>query len=181
MLLMSLDAVSLSLGFWCTDSPIRQLEEETWKIKMRDYDSVELVDTRIKEVWEPSAGKAAVAAEIKQHEQTQEAFVESFIKLIAQAIDDKSAYTAGHCNRVPELGLMLADAAEKSQSDHFAKDFEFENDDERRGNSELRLLYDCGKITTPEHIVDKGTKLEANYNRIHEVRTDLRYCGVMLK
>ena len=150
--------------------PIRQLEEETHKIKMRDYDSVELVETRIKEVWELSVAVKGMSEEIKQHEQTQEAFVESFIKLIAQAIDDKSAYTAGHCNRVPELGLMLADAAEKSQSEHF-KDFKFENDDERREFRIAAWLHDCGKITTPEHIVDKGTKLEANYNRIHEVRT----------
>ncbi|WP_135443179.1 HD domain-containing phosphohydrolase [Vibrio tasmaniensis] len=150
--------------------PIRQLKAETSKIKQRDYDNVALLDTRIKEVWELSVAVKEMATEIKQHEQNQEAFVESFIKLIAQAIDDKSAYTAGHCNRVPELGLMLADAAEKSQSEHF-KDFKFENDDERREFRIAAWLHDCGKITTPEHIVDKGTKLEANYNRIHEVRT----------
>ncbi|WP_215406985.1 HD domain-containing phosphohydrolase [Vibrio gigantis] len=150
--------------------PIRQLEAETNKVKLRDYDSVTVLDTRIKEVWELSVAVKDMAAEIKQHEQTQEAFVESFIKLIAQAIDDKSAYTAGHCNRVPELGLMLAEAAEKSQSDYF-KDFKFENDDERREFRIAAWLHDCGKITTPEHIVDKGSKLEANYNRIHEVRT----------
>ncbi|MDD1827835.1 transporter substrate-binding domain-containing protein, partial [Photobacterium sp. ZSDE20] len=150
--------------------PIRQLKAETNKIKQRDYDSVNVLDTRIKEIWELSAAVKDMSAEIKQHEQTQEAFVESFIKLIAQAIDDKSAYTAGHCNRVPELGMMLAEAAEKSQSDHF-KDFKFENDDERREFRIAAWLHDCGKITTPEHIVDKGSKLEANYNRIHEVRT----------
>ncbi|MFA0556895.1 MULTISPECIES: HD domain-containing phosphohydrolase [unclassified Vibrio] len=170
MLLMSL-TLPIAWGFGAPIvRPIRQLEEETHKIKMRDYDSVELVDTRIKEVWELSVAVKGMAAEIKQHEQTQEAFVESFIKLIAQAIDDKSAYTAGHCNRVPKLGLMLADAVEKSQSDHF-KDFEFKNDDERREFRIAAWLHDCGKITIPEHIVDKGTKLEANYNRIHEVRT----------
>ncbi|MFA0307794.1 HD domain-containing phosphohydrolase [Vibrio splendidus] len=150
--------------------PIRQLKAETSKIKLRDYDSVTVLDTRIKEIWELSVAVKEMSTELKQHEQTQEAFVESFIKLIAQAIDDKSAYTAGHCNRVPELGLMLADAAEKSQSEHF-KDFEFKNDDERREFRIAAWLHDCGKITTPEHIVDKGTKLEANYNRIHEVRT----------
>lgn len=150
--------------------PIRKLKVETNKVKQRDYDNVSVLDTPIKEVWELSVAVKDMAAEIKQHEQTHEAFVESFIKLIAQAIDDKSAYTAGHCNRVPELGLMLAEAAEKSQSDYF-KDFKFENDDERREFRIAAWLHDCGKITTPEHIVDKGSKLEANYNRIHEVRT----------
>ncbi|MEF1282192.1 HD domain-containing phosphohydrolase, partial [Vibrio fortis] len=111
-----------------------------------------------------------MSKEIKRHEEAQEAFVEAFIKLIAQAIDDKSAYTAGHCNRVPELGLMLAEAVEKCQSGQF-KSFKFNNDDERREFRIAAWLHDCGKITTPEHIVDKGSKLEANYNRIHEVRT----------
>ncbi|WP_299690983.1 HD domain-containing phosphohydrolase [uncultured Vibrio sp.] len=150
--------------------PIRQLKEETQKIKQRDYDGVHVVDTRIKEVWELSVAVETMANELKQHEQAQEAFVESFIKLIAQAIDDKSPYTAGHCNRVPMLGLMLAEAAEQSQSEQF-KDFKFENDNERREFRIAAWLHDCGKITTPEHIVDKGTKLEASYNRIHEVRT----------
>ncbi|MFS1895084.1 HD domain-containing phosphohydrolase [Vibrio lentus] len=150
--------------------PIRQLKAETNKVKQRDYDNVTVLDTRIKEIWELSIAVKDMASEIKEHEQNHAMFIESFIKLIAQAIDDKSAYTAGHCNRVPELGMMLADAAEKSKSEHF-KDFKFENDDERREFRIAAWLHDCGKITTPEHIVDKGSKLEANYNRIHEVRT----------
>ena len=32
-------------------------------------------------------------------------------------------------------------------------------------------LHDCGKVTTPEHLVDKATKLETVHNRIHEIRT----------
>ena len=32
-------------------------------------------------------------------------------------------------------------------------------------------MHDCGKITSPEYVVDKATKLETIYNRIHEVRT----------
>ena len=150
--------------------PIRRLREETGKIKQRDYDNVELIDTHIKEIWELSTAIQDMSAELKQHEQTQEEFVEAFIKLIAQAIDDKSPYTAGHCNRVPELGMMLAEAAEKSNHGCF-KDFNFANDEERREFRIAAWLHDCGKITTPEHIVDKGSKLEANYNRIHEIRT----------
>ncbi|WCP68398.1 transporter substrate-binding domain-containing protein [Vibrio tubiashii] len=149
--------------------PIKALRFETKKIKARDYDSVSLVNTRIKEVSELSESIASMGAALKQHEKQQEDFVESFIKLIAQAIDDKSPYTAGHCNRVPELGMMLAKAAEECQEGKF-KQFKFENDDERREFRIAAWLHDCGKITTPEHVVDKGTKLEANYNRIHEIR-----------
>ncbi|KJY83397.1 phosphohydrolase [Vibrio galatheae] len=150
-------------------APIRALRQETKAIRERRYNEVTLVNTRIKEVSELSESIALMGAELKQHEKQQEEFVESFIKLIAQAIDDKSPYTAGHCNRVPELGLMLAQAVEECQYGKF-KDFRFNNDDERREFRIAAWLHDCGKITTPEHIVDKGTKLEAIYNRIHEIR-----------
>ncbi|MEH0761106.1 transporter substrate-binding domain-containing protein [Vibrio sp. 16] len=150
-------------------NPIRQLTQQTKKIKQRDFDHVELIDSQIKEVWHLSKSIQEMANEIKQREQQQQAFVDAFIQLIAQAIDDKSPYTAGHCNRVPELGMMLANAAEEASSGKF-KTFRFENDNQRREFKIAAWLHDCGKITTPEHIVDKGTKLEANYNRIHEVR-----------
>ncbi|WP_394125410.1 HD domain-containing phosphohydrolase [Vibrio hepatarius] len=149
--------------------PIRALRVETQKIKARQYDQLTGVETRIKEVHELSQSIANMGTELDRHEKQQEEFVEAFIKLIAQAIDDKSPYTAGHCNRVPELGLILAKAAEECNTGKF-KDFQFANDDERREFRIAAWLHDCGKITTPEHIVDKGTKLEANYNRIHEIR-----------
>ncbi len=151
-------------------NPIKLLQKETQKIKRRQFDEVKQVKTHIKEVWQLSHSLSEMAAEIKRHEKQQEDFVEAFIKLIAQAIDDKSPYTAGHCNRVPEIGLMLAKAVEECDYGKF-KDFKFANENERREFRIAAWLHDCGKITTPEHIVDKGTKLEANYNRIHEVRT----------
>jgi response regulator RpfG family c-di-GMP phosphodiesterase len=33
------------------------------------------------------------------------------------------------------------------------------------------LLHDCGKVTTPVHVVDKATKLEGIYDRIHLIDT----------
>lgn len=149
--------------------PIRELRVETLKVKARKYDELATVETRIKEVYELSQSIEKMGTELNKHEKQQEEFVEAFIKLIAQAIDDKSPYTAGHCNRVPELGMMLAKAVEECQTGKF-KEFQFANDDERREFRIAAWLHDCGKITTPEHIVDKGTKLEANYNRIHEIR-----------
>jgi len=151
-------------------NPIRLLRKETKKVQERHYDQVQSVDSSITEVWELSEAIMAMSKDLQQYEIAQEEFLEAFIKLIAQAIDDKSAYTAGHCNRVPELGIMLAEAAENSDSETF-KSFKFANDDERREFRIAAWLHDCGKITTPEFIVDKGTKLETNYNRIHEIRT----------
>ena len=106
--------------FWGTyRTTIKQLIFEAEKIQDRRYEEVDVVKTPIKEVWELSVAIKKMAKELKQHEQTQEEFVESFIKLIAQAIDDKSPYTGGHCHRVPELGMLLADAAEASQLEQF--------------------------------------------------------------
>ncbi|WP_428214359.1 HD domain-containing protein, partial [Enterococcus casseliflavus] len=44
------------------------------------------------------------------------------------------------------------------------------NEDQRYAFQLAALLHDCGKVTSPEHIVDKATKLEVIHNRIHEVR-----------
>ena len=45
------------------------------------------------------------------------------------------------------------------------------NEDEKRELNIAAWLHDCGKVTTPEYVVDKATKLETIYNRIHEIRT----------
>jgi len=98
--------------------------------------------------------------------ENQKQLMKSFIQLIAGAIDTKSPYTGAHCQRVPELTMMLAQAA--SNSNEFI-DFNLSN--ERWDELKIAAwLHDCGKVTTPEDVVDKATKLEAIYNRIHEVR-----------
>ncbi|TYK64747.1 HD domain-containing phosphohydrolase [Colwellia echini] len=149
-------------------SPIKLLALENEKIKHRHYDDVVLVKTHIKEIDGLANSLVDMSVAIKDHELQQQELMDSFIKLIAQTIDDKSAYTGGHCNRVPELGLMLVDEVVKD--DNTFKDFAFESDDAYREFKISAWLHDCGKIITPEHIVDKGSKLEAIYNRIHEVR-----------
>ena len=116
------------------------------------------------------AAQAAVALENQNLLEAQKALMDSMIKLVAGAIDAKSPYTGGHCERVPELATMLADEAAKVTEGPLAE-FRFHSEDERR---EFRIgawLHDCGKVTTPEYVVDKATKLETIYNRIHEVRT----------
>ena len=108
--------------------------------------------------------------QVKHLEEEQKKLMDSFIELIAGAIDAKSLYTGKHCKRVPEISLMLAKEASKSELDVF-KDFTMEDDDELRELSIAAWLHDCGKVVTPEYVVDKATKLETIYNRIHEVRT----------
>jgi HD-GYP domain-containing protein (c-di-GMP phosphodiesterase class II)/HAMP domain-containing protein len=115
------------------------------------------------------AGSAAIALENKQLLIAQKALLDSLIKLVAGAIDAKSPHTGGHCTRVPALAKMLAEAATKQTFGPFAN---FRLTDEEWEALELASwLHDCGKVTTPEYVVDKATKLETLYNRIHEIRT----------
>jgi len=101
--------------------------------------------------------------------QTQREMLESFIQVIAKAIDDKSPYTGGHCRRVPKLTLMLADAVAKTQTGPLSN---FSMSDEERYSLEVASwLHDCGKIVTPEYVVDKATKLETVFDRIHLIGT----------
>ena len=114
------------------------------------------------------AATAAVAVDTQRLIKEQKVLLEAFIQLIAGAIDAKSPYTGGHCQRVPELTKMLAHAAEQQNSGPFA-DFSL-NEDQWEALHIAAWLHDCGKITTPEYVVDKATKLETIYDRIHEVR-----------
>ncbi len=117
---------------------------------------------------EALSGFAAVTLESRQMLNMQEALLNSFIKLIAGAIDSKSPYTGGHCMRVPEITFLLAKAACDSDDPRFE---DFDLDDKQWQALEIACwLHDCGKVTTPEYVVDKATKLETIYDRIHEVR-----------
>ncbi len=114
------------------------------------------------------SGFAAVSMESRHLLKAQKELLGSFIKLIAGAIDAKSHYTAGHCQRVPELTKMLAEQACKQTSGEF-KDFQLSKEEWEELDT-AAWLHDCGKITTPEYVVDKATKLETIYDRIHEIR-----------
>jgi len=113
------------------------------------------------------AAQAALALDNKLLLEAQKVLLESFIKLIAAAIDSKSPYTGGHCERVPVLTEMIVEALCNATDGPFAT---FQLDDEQW--YELRIaawLHDCGKVTTPVHVMDKATKLETICDRIEAV------------
>jgi HD-GYP domain-containing protein (c-di-GMP phosphodiesterase class II) len=119
---------------------------------------------------EALAALAAVCVQRTQLLEAQEKLIDAIIALLAGAIDAKSPYTGGHCERVPELAVLLAQAAEAATEGPLAH-FRLGSAQAWR---EFRIgawLHDCGKVTTPEYVVDKATKLETNVNRIHEIRT----------
>ena len=115
------------------------------------------------------ASQAAVTLSNSRLIHELENLLESFVKTIATAIDEKSPYTGGHIRRVAELTMSIADKINETQQAPFAA-VKFSNDQLQ----ELRMaawLHDVGKITTPEHVVDKATKLQAVHDRIHDVKT----------
>jgi HD-GYP domain-containing protein (c-di-GMP phosphodiesterase class II) len=127
-------------------------------------------DPEIVSFVEALAAQAAVALENQNLFGAQKALLDAMIQILAGAIDTKSPYTGGHCERVPQLAFMLAQEASDTTQGPLA-DFAFHTEDEWR---EFRIgawLHDCGKVTTPEFVVDKATKLETIFNRIHEIRT----------
>ncbi len=111
---------------------------------------------------------AAISIETRQLIHSQDALFESFIMLLASAIDGKSSYTAEHCKRVPEIMKLLAQAADLSDIGPYA-DFKLTKNS-KQAIHVAAWLHDCGKITTPEFVIDKATKLETIYDRLHEIR-----------
>jgi response regulator RpfG family c-di-GMP phosphodiesterase len=118
---------------------------------------------------EALAAQAAVALDNLQLLEAQESLMDNLFQVIATAIDAKSPYTGRHCSRVPELAVMLAEAAHADRA-AFAE-FSFDTPEEWREFKIGAWLHDCGKVATPEYVIDKATKLETINNRIHEVRT----------
>lgn len=117
---------------------------------------------------ETLSGFAAVTLESRKMLKMQKDLLDAFIQILAGAIDSKSPYTGGHCQRVPILTELLAQKACESQKAPFA-DYTL-NDEEWEAIKIASWLHDCGKVTTPEFVVDKATKLETIYDRIHEIR-----------
>jgi HD-GYP domain-containing protein (c-di-GMP phosphodiesterase class II) len=118
---------------------------------------------------ESLASQAAVALTNRQLINQLEDLFESFINLINAAIDDKSPYTGGHCQRVPTLTMMLAEAVNETSEGPLAG---FRMTDSDRYELKIAgLLHDCGKVTTPVHVVDKATKLQTIFDRIGLIDT----------
>ena len=118
---------------------------------------------------ESLACEAATVLTKQQLIVTLEEMFESMISLIANALDEKSPYNGGHCRRVPELTMMIAEAAHDA-SEGYLKDFSL-TDADRYELKIAGLLHDCGKVTTPEYVVDKATKLETIFDRILLIET----------
>jgi len=138
---------------------LNALDEETGNIIPFSAENQQLAESL--------ASQAAVALTNHNLIQGLKQLFESFIELIAEAIDEKSPYTGGHCRRVPELSMLLAKAASAS-ADGPLREFRM-NEKELYEMRIASWLHDCGKVTTPEYVVDKATKLQTIFDRIELV------------
>jgi HD-GYP domain-containing protein (c-di-GMP phosphodiesterase class II) len=118
---------------------------------------------------ESLASQAAIALTNRMLINQLEQLFESFIDVINTAIDEKSPYTGGHCQRVPMLTMLLAEAVNETREGPL-KDFHM-SDKDRYELKIAGLLHDCGKVTTPVHVVDKATKLETIFDRVQLIDT----------
>lgn len=120
------------------------------------------------------SGFAALVVESRELIASQKLLFSSFIELIANAVDAKSPHTGGHCHRVPVLTEWLVELASESDAPGVET---FKLDADLREAVHIGAwLHDCGKVATPEYVMDKETKLEMLYDRIHEIRARFEIC-----
>jgi HD-GYP domain-containing protein (c-di-GMP phosphodiesterase class II) len=150
--------------------PMKNHEEEVigvlQLINAIDIDSHEIIpfSQANQSLVESLASQAAVAMTNQNLIEGLKGLFEAFIEMMAEAIDQKSPYTGGHCRRVPELTLMLAQAAIDAREGPL-KEFSL-NEKEFYELKIAGWLHDCGKVTTPESVMDKPTKLSGIFDRI---------------
>ncbi len=140
---------------------INALDEKTNQLTSFSY-----ADQRLAE---SLASQAAVALTNQSLIEELRILLEKFIEMIATAIDAKSPYTGGHCRRVPEIAIGIAQAINNTNTGALAETHL--SDAELYELKISALLHDCGKITTPVHVVDKASKLETIFDRIAIVKS----------
>ena len=156
---------------WSITFPLFSKEKQTIgaMILVFDVKESEYIRNTKFHYFESLINYTAIALDGRKMQQNQKDLLDSFIQIMASTIDTKSPYTGNHCQKVPLLTQWLSQVASDSSTPPF-NDFKLNSTQQE----ELRIaswLHDCGKITTPEYVVDKATKLETIYNRIHEIRT----------
>ena len=119
-------------------------------------------------VIESLSSQASIALTNQMLIEEQKDLFKSFIKLVAEALEHKDATTGGHCNRVPEITMMIANAINDAEKGAF-KSFKF-NEEEMEELFVAGWLHDFGKVATPEHVMNKSTKLEGLYDKIDHIK-----------
>ena len=121
---------------------------------------------------ESLASQAAVAVTNAQLIREMDNLFDSFVQVMATAIDEKSPVTGGHIRRVANMTLTFADILNKNQDKY--KDISF-NDDQMHELRVAAWMHDIGKVTTPVEVVEKAKKLQTIFDRIQYIRLRMAY------
>ena len=117
---------------------------------------------------ESLASQASIALTNQLLIEEQKELFKSFIQLVSEALEKKDKATGGHCTRVPNITMMIADAINNDISGNYKK-FKF-SDDEMEELYVAGWLHDFGKVATPEYVMNKSTKLEGLYDKIDHIK-----------
>ena len=122
---------------------------------------------------ESLASQAAVAITNVKLIDDMENLFESFVQVMATAIDEKSPVTGGHIRRVANMTMVMAEKLHNKKKGKF-KDIHYSPE----RFHELRIaawMHDIGKVTTPVEIIEKGKKLQTIFDRINYVDLRMQY------
>lgn len=109
------------------------------------------------------ASQAAMALTNSQLINSLEDFLNAYVSTIAQAIDAKSKHTSNHIGKMAKISILLAHAINDDKTIYT----DVKYDENMYKQIELAAwMHDIGKISTPESVIDKATKLEAIVDRI---------------
>ena len=122
---------------------------------------------------ESLASQAAIAVSNVNLINDIEKLFESFVEVMATAIDEKSPVTGGHIRKVANLTMIMAEVVHNKKEGVFAKhNFTLDK------LYELRIaawMHDIGKVTTPVEIMEKAKKLQTIFDRIHHIDARMKY------
>lgn len=122
---------------------------------------------------ESLASQAAIAITNVKLISDMELLFESFVQVMATAIDEKSPVTGGHIRRVANLTVLMAEEIHKVNKGPF-KNIRYTTEQ----LYEIKVagwMHDIGKVTTPVEIIEKSKKLQTIFDRIHHVDLRLEY------
>ncbi|PLY04995.1 MAG: phosphohydrolase [Arcobacter sp.] len=113
------------------------------------------------------AGQAAMALTNTLLISSLDDFLNAYVNTIAQAIDAKSKHTMNHIGNVSKVSKLIAEAINKNKTIY--KNVHYTKNDFRQ----IKLaaaMHDIGKISIPESVIDKSTKLETIFDKIELIK-----------
>ncbi|WP_071628156.1 HD domain-containing phosphohydrolase [Poseidonibacter lekithochrous] len=135
--------------------------------KEKDLTNIIPFDASDERIIKALAGQAAMALTNSQLINSLEEFIAAFITTIGHAIDAKSPHTKNHIEKVAKISNLLAQAINDDKTIY--KDIEYSIDDFKQIEI-AAWMHDIGKISMPESIIEKSTKLQTLFDRIELIK-----------